>query len=76
MNRLAAEFGQAATQTLTARVPLANDDRRWTPGLFVNGAVALSETAVLAFEYGFSTVATDALTLCSAAPLSYGTWDA
>jgi len=43
---LVGALGQAATQTLTARVPLANDDRRWTPGLFVNGAVALSETAV------------------------------
>jgi len=31
---------------LTARLPLANSEGRWAPGLFVNGAVELSKTEV------------------------------
>ncbi len=38
-----APVGQAGTQTLTARVPVDNRDRRWAPGLYVTGEVALSE---------------------------------
>jgi cobalt-zinc-cadmium efflux system membrane fusion protein len=39
-------FGSGANQALTARVLLPNEQRRWTPGLFVNGAVELSKTTV------------------------------
>lgn len=35
-------FGDSGAQSLSARVPLANAERRWTPGLFVSGAVELS----------------------------------
>ncbi len=40
-----APFGQAANQTLTARVLLDNPDRRWAPGLYVTAEVTLAETA-------------------------------
>lgn len=40
-----APFGQAANQTLTARVLLDNPDRRWAPGLYVIAEVTLAETA-------------------------------
>lgn len=39
-----APFGQAANQTLTARVLLDNPDRRWAPGLYVTAEVTLAET--------------------------------
>ncbi len=38
-----APFGQSANQTLTARVLLDNQDRRWAPGLYVNAEVTLAE---------------------------------
>lgn len=41
-----AAFGQAANQTLTARVLLDNSERRWAPGLYVSAEVTLSETEV------------------------------
>lgn len=41
-----APFGQAASQTLTARVLLNNPERRWAPGLNVTVEVTLAETAV------------------------------
>jgi len=41
-----ASLGQAASQTLTARVLLDNRDKRWAPGLYVTGNVALSEKQV------------------------------
>lgn len=41
-----APFGQAANQTLTARVRLDNSERRWAPGLYVTAEVALSESTV------------------------------
>ncbi len=34
-----------STRSATARVILDNMDRRWRPGLFVNGAVAIAETS-------------------------------
>jgi cobalt-zinc-cadmium efflux system membrane fusion protein len=40
-----APFGQAANQTLTARVLVDNPDRRWAPGLYVTAEVTLAETA-------------------------------
>lgn len=40
-----APFGQAANQTLTARVLLDNPERRWAPGLYVTAEVTLAETA-------------------------------
>lgn len=40
-----APFGQAANQTLTARVLVGNPDRRWAPGLYVTAEVTLAETA-------------------------------
>ena len=40
-----APFGQAANQTLTARVLLNNPERRWAPGLNVTAEVTLAETA-------------------------------
>lgn len=39
-----APFGQAANQTLTARVLLDNAQRRWAPGLYVTAEVTLAET--------------------------------
>lgn len=39
-----APFGQAANQTLTARVLLDNAERRWAPGLYVTAEVTLSES--------------------------------
>ena len=39
-------FGQAANQTLTARVLLDNPDRRWAPGLYVRAQVLLSQIEV------------------------------
>lgn len=39
-----APFGQAANQTLTARVLLDNPERRWAPGLYVTAEVTLAET--------------------------------
>lgn len=41
-----APFGEAANQTLTARVLLDNPERRWAPGLYVTAEVTLAETAV------------------------------
>jgi cobalt-zinc-cadmium efflux system membrane fusion protein len=41
-----APFGQAANQTITARVLLDNPDRHWAPGLYVTAEVTLAETAV------------------------------
>ena len=41
-----APFGTTANQTLTARVQLPNDERKWPPGLFVNADVVLSNAAV------------------------------
>lgn len=41
-----AAFGQAANQTLTARVLLDNSERRWAPGLYVSAEVTLAETEV------------------------------
>lgn len=41
-----APFGQAANQTLTARVLLDNTERRWAPGLYVTAEVTLAETSV------------------------------
>lgn len=38
-----APFGQAANQTLTARVLLENPERRWAPGLYVTTDVTLTE---------------------------------
>lgn len=40
-----APFGQAANQTLTARVLLDNPERRWAPGLYVTAEVTLAATA-------------------------------
>ena len=40
-----APFGQAANQTLTARVLVDNPERRWAPGLYVTAEVTLAETA-------------------------------
>jgi len=39
-------LGSAATQSRSARVPLNNDERLWTPGLYVVGAVTLAERPV------------------------------
>ena len=41
-----APFGQAANQTLTARVQLDNAERRWAPGLYVTADVVTAETDV------------------------------
>lgn len=41
-----APFGQAANQTLTARVLLENPERRWAPGLYVTAEVTLAEITV------------------------------
>ncbi len=41
-----APFGSAANQTLSARVLLDNNERRWSPGLNVTAEVTLAETAV------------------------------
>ena len=38
-----APFSQSANQTLTARVLLANAERRWAPGLYVTAEVTLAE---------------------------------
>lgn len=43
---LVGALGQSASQTLTARVKLANDERQWTPGLFVNASVELGADPV------------------------------
>ena len=37
-------LGSSATQSLTARVLLDNKDGRWTPGLYVQGEVAVAES--------------------------------
>jgi len=39
-------FGQAANQTLTARVLLENPERRWAPGLYVGAQVTLAQAQV------------------------------
>jgi cobalt-zinc-cadmium efflux system membrane fusion protein len=39
-----AEFSQASTQSILARVVLSNDNREWFPGQFVNAQIAISET--------------------------------
>lgn len=41
-----APFGSSANQTLTARVLLANKDRRWAPGLYVTAQLTTGEFAV------------------------------
>ncbi len=41
-----APFGEAANQTLTARVLLDNAERRWAPGLYVTAEVTLAEAQV------------------------------
>jgi cobalt-zinc-cadmium efflux system membrane fusion protein len=41
-----APFGTSANQTLTARVLLANEQRRWAPGLYVNAEITLAESEV------------------------------
>jgi cobalt-zinc-cadmium efflux system membrane fusion protein len=38
-----APFGSSVSQTLTARVLLANAERRWAPGLYVSAEVVLSQ---------------------------------
>ncbi len=38
--------GDSATQMITARVVLPNDDGNWRPGLFVSGTIVLDENAV------------------------------
>jgi cobalt-zinc-cadmium efflux system membrane fusion protein len=38
-----APFGSGASQTLTARVQLANPERHWAPGLYVSADVVLSQ---------------------------------
>ncbi|WP_273455274.1 efflux RND transporter periplasmic adaptor subunit [Nevskia ramosa] len=48
---LVGALGEAATQTLTARVTLPNPGRQWTPGLFVNASVELgADAAAVAIE--------------------------
>ncbi len=39
-------FGDAATQTLIARVVLANPDARWRPGLSLKADIAIAEASV------------------------------
>jgi membrane fusion protein, heavy metal efflux system len=41
-----APLGSSASQTLTARVLVDNNDRRWAPGLYVNAEVILAEGEV------------------------------
>lgn len=41
-----APFGSSTSQTLSARVQLANPDRKWPPGLYVTAEVILSSTTV------------------------------
>lgn len=41
-----APFGSSASQTLTARVELANPGRRWAPGLYVSADIILSASTV------------------------------
>ena len=41
-----APFGSSANQTLTARVLLANEQRRWAPGLYVTADITLAESDV------------------------------
>lgn len=41
-----APLGSAANQTLSARVLLDNQERRWAPGLYVTAEVTLTEAAV------------------------------
>ena len=41
-----APFGTSANQTLTARVLLANADRKWAPGLYVNAELTVSTANV------------------------------
>jgi cobalt-zinc-cadmium efflux system membrane fusion protein len=41
-----APFGSSANQTLTARVQLANPERKWPPGLYVNADVVLSSAGI------------------------------
>jgi cobalt-zinc-cadmium efflux system membrane fusion protein len=38
-----APFGSSASQTLTARVQLANEQQRWAPGLYVSADIVLSQ---------------------------------
>lgn len=48
---LVGALGEAATQTLTARVTLPNPGRQWTPGLFVNANIELgADTVAVAIE--------------------------
>ncbi|MCC7463919.1 MAG: efflux RND transporter periplasmic adaptor subunit [Gammaproteobacteria bacterium] len=39
-----ASFGSSASQTLTARVQLANPERRWAPGLYVSADIVLAQS--------------------------------
>jgi cobalt-zinc-cadmium efflux system membrane fusion protein len=41
-----APFGSSSNQTLTARVRIANAERRWAPGLYVSAEVTLGEASV------------------------------
>ena len=41
-----APFGSSANQTLTARVQLPNQDKKWPPGLYVNAEVVISSTTI------------------------------
>lgn len=41
-----APFGTSANQTLTARVLLSNEQRRWAPGLYVTADITLAESQV------------------------------
>lgn len=41
-----APFGSGASQTRSARVELANPDRRWAPGLYVSAEIVLSQATV------------------------------
>jgi cobalt-zinc-cadmium efflux system membrane fusion protein len=41
-----APFGSGASQTRSARVELANPDRRWAPGLYVSAEIVLSQANV------------------------------
>jgi cobalt-zinc-cadmium efflux system membrane fusion protein len=41
-----APFGSGASQTLNARVELANPEGRWAPGLYVSAQIVLSQATV------------------------------
>lgn len=41
-----APFGSGASQTVSARVELANGNSRWAPGLYVNADIVLAQSSV------------------------------